>query len=188
MNAAKIQNDQIRELAGLVQQSDKKSFTTLFDLLWDDMFTYSYSLVRDNSVAQDLVQEVWIDYWERRKTIVPQNIKSYLFKAVRFKCYNYLRDTKFDTLQLEVARSIGTTPLVNDQEDLMDLVDKVNAVLSGLPDRCREIFQLSRYNNFNNSEIAEGLNISQRTVENQISFAVRKLRKQLTVVRVFLCF
>ncbi|MDC6386724.1 RNA polymerase sigma-70 factor [Flagellimonas taeanensis] len=181
----KYSNDKAtpEKLAKMINQSDRNAFNSLFGILWEPMYIYASSLVMNDSTAKDLVQEVWIDYWQRRETIEVQNIKSYLFKAIRYKCYNALRDMKFNKIQIEVAHSVYIDSEVEMEADLADLSKRIDETISSLPKRCQEVFILSRVNHVNNREIAERLNISQRSVENQISFALRRLRKELSTVK-----
>ncbi len=181
----KCSNDKAtpEKLAQMINQSDRNAFNSLFGILWEPMYIYASSLVMNDSTAKDLVQEVWIDYWQRRETIEVQNIKSYLFKAIRYKCYNALRDMKFNKIQIEVAHSVYIDSEVEMEADLADLSKRIDETISSLPKRCQEVFLLSRMNHVNNREIAERLNISQRSVENQISFALRRLRKELSTVK-----
>lgn len=178
--------DTITKFGRLVKNSDREAFNTLFELLWEPMYTYAASVIMDNSIAKDLVQEVWIDYWQRREDVKVSNIKSYLYKAIRYRCYNTLRDLKFNETQIEAANAVCITSEIELEEDVTELSKRINDTLSGLPKRCQEVFRLSRMCNVNNKEIAERLNISQRSVENQISLALRKLRKDLSVIRFFL--
>ena len=91
------------KLAKMINQSDRNAFNSLFEMLWEPMYIYASSLIMDDSIAKDLVQEVWIDYWQRREAVEVENIKSYLFKAIRYKCYNALRDMKFNQTQIEAV-------------------------------------------------------------------------------------
>ncbi|RIV67620.1 RNA polymerase sigma-70 factor [Flagellimonas aequoris] len=171
------------KLAKMINQSDRNAFNSLFEILWEPMYIYASSLIMDDSIAKDLVQEVWIDYWQRREAVEVENIKSYLFKAIRYKCYNALRDMKFNQTQIEAAHAVCISSEVEMEADVMDLSKRINETISSLPKRCQEVFILSRMNHINNKEIAEKLNISQRSVENQISFALRRLRKELSTVK-----
>ena len=181
----KEENNSLDPLTRAVANSNKQAYNRLFELLWEPMYLYAASIVMDDNLAKDLVQEVWLDYWNRRKVLEIQNIKSYLYKAVRFQCYKKLRDTKFNSNQLEVADSLPSPSSVELEEDVVALYRKIEIILSGLPNRCQEIFRLSRINDYSNQQIAAALNISQRSVENNISIALRKLRKELSVVRLF---
>ncbi|MCR9264218.1 MAG: RNA polymerase sigma-70 factor [Flavobacteriaceae bacterium] len=175
----------LEELASRIAKSNRDAFNTLFGLLWEPMYTYAASVVMDDSVAKDLVQEVWMDYWQRREELQIVSIKPYLYKAVRYKCYNALRNTKFNETQIEAANAVYVVSEMELEEDVTELTNRIHDTLSSLPSRCQEVFRLSRINNITNKEIAEKLNISQRSVENQISFALRKLRKELSIVKFF---
>ncbi|MBO0321643.1 RNA polymerase sigma-70 factor [Muricauda sp. CAU 1633] len=175
----------LEKLAKQIHKSDRNAFNTLFELMWEPMYVYASSVIMDDSVAKDLVQEVWIDYWQRREDLDIQTIRPYLYKAIRYKCYNTLRDSKFNETQIEAANSIYVTSEIELEEDVDELSIRIHDTIASLPARCREVFTLSRINNINNREIAEKLNISQRSVENQISFALRKLRKDLSIVKFF---
>ena len=169
-----------------IQQGDRKAFQKLFDLLWKSLYVYAQSVVMDEEVAKDLVQEVWIDYWKRCKSIQNIDIESYLRKAVRYKVYNYLRGRKFNTVQIEVIEDLLTDEIAIDdpatlQENFFTTQSKLNNVLKSLPQRCREIFCLSREEGMTNTEIAIHYGISKRTVENQITFALKKLREVLGI-------
>jgi len=176
-------NQTENQLAVRVRESDRKAYNALFSLLWEPMYTYAGSIMMNEVSAQDMVQEVWIDYWQRRESIVVDNIKSYLFKAIRYKCYNTLRNIKFNTTQIEVADSIEVAPEMELEEEATALSKRIDASIANLPQRCQEIFRLSRVNDISNTEIAKQLNISQRSVENQLSFALRRLRKDLSIVK-----
>ncbi|TRZ44347.1 sigma-70 family RNA polymerase sigma factor [Robertkochia solimangrovi] len=169
----------LEELSGLVADSDQHAFNVLFDLLWDPMFAYAASLVLDSSIAKDLVQEVWIDYWQRREEVDIHNIKAYLYKAIRYRSYNALRNMKFNITQIEAANAVFIPSEVELEEDVIAMNNRIENVLATLPERCQEIFRLSRINQLSNREIALKLNISQRSVENQISLALRKLRREI---------
>ncbi len=179
------ENNTLESLCAAVANSDYRAYNQLFELLWEPMYLYAASIVMDDNLAKDIVQEVWLDYWNRRKVLQIQNIKSFLYKAVRFQCYKKMRDVKFNTTQLEIAHSLSWPSSIEQEEDLAALYRKVERILSDLPKRCQEIFRLSRMNDYSNQQIATSLNISQRSVENNISLALRKLRKELSIVKLF---
>lgn len=131
----------------------------------------------DQSVAQDIVQEVWTDYWRRRAKIDPQYIKPYLFKAVRNSTYKHFRDAKLNDVQLDVLQSISTFPEIEQRYAAEDLSTTISTIIEGLPARCQEIFKLSKWDGLDNDEIAHQLGISKRSVENQLSVALKKVRE-----------
>lgn len=168
-----IINIQVAQIKG----SDEKAFQNLFELLWDPMYTYAFSLLEDETLAKDMVQEVWIGFWERRKTIENTNIKAYLYKAVRYRVLKELRDSKLKSTHLEVLDTIYIDDSIEeeslDPEETKMLLDNK---LSILPKKCKEVFKLSKLQGLKNKEIAVELGISENTVENHISKAFKLLK------------
>lgn len=162
-----------------IQQDDKNAFRKLFNSLWKPLYIFCQSIVMDENVAKDVVQEVWIDYWNRRKVIKNVCIEAFLFKAVRFGAYKHLRDNKLNAFQMEVIESITADSEIVLEQDLESTERKIRLVLKNLPLRCREIYNLSREEGMSNTDIAVYFGISKRTVENQLTFALKKLREAL---------
>lgn len=179
---------EIEDLVLRVKKSDQKAFNTLFNELWEPMYSYACSILMNDSLAQDIAQDIWVDFWQRRHDLEVKYMKSYLYKAIRYKCYNHLRDQKFNKIQIEMAGSISVASEVDQNDDVIELSTRINSVISHLPKRCQVIFRLSRVNNIDNKEIASQLDISQRSVENQISYALRQLRKELAVAKTLFSF
>ncbi len=175
-------------LAQQVRKSNRKSFSALFELLWEPMYAYAFAITMDKDVSKDLVQDLWMNYWDRRESIEAVNIKGYLFKAIRYKCLNHLRNTKFNQTHIEVEEVLFKHPEIDDLYDMLNLSRYIEASTSDLPKRCREIFLCSRINQLSNGEIAKKFNVSKHYVENQLSRALTKIRKDLAVVRNFLFF
>lgn len=172
---------QLTSLHDRVRQSDRGAFEELFNHLWEEMERYSTSILDDPDMAKDLLQDLWLDYWKRSSSIEVENIKAYLFTALRFNCYKYLRDHKLTPLQEEVIESIEFELNVPDTDSQYgERLRQLQKSLDRLPERCRDIFVLSRINGLSNTEIAENFGITKKTVENQISSATRRLRKDIS--------
>ena len=101
---------EIEDLVFRVKKSDQKAFNTLFNELWEPMYSYVCSILMNDSLAKDIVQDIWIDFWQRRQDVEVKFLKSYLYKSIRYKCYNHLRGQKFNKIQLEVAKSVSVAP------------------------------------------------------------------------------
>jgi len=146
--------------------------------------------VKDFETAKEIVQDAFISLWEKRETIdMNRPVKSYLTMIIHNKCTNYLRDNrKFDqnilNLEnlLEVPEYDGADILVEEELKL-----KIDASILELPQKCREIFVLNRYENLKYQEIADKLQISIKTVETQMSKALQHMRIRLAeYISVFL--
>ncbi len=159
-------------------QGSEQAYYDLFDRHWERLYAIAWRLLNDSEAAKDVVQEVFLNLWERRSTLEVQNAAAYLSRAAKFKALNHLRDHPSDrlrSLEEAVEQSTGeSAPL-----DLSDLQLELSDALNGLPERCRQVFLLSREEQLSNQEIAEQLNLSQRTVETHISNALKHLRKHL---------
>lgn len=171
--------ESIKTLAEKVQQSDHVAFGHLFELLWEDMYVFARALLLHEDIAKDVVQDVWINYWERRETIKNDDIKAYLFQATRFKIYNHFRDNKLSKVHLSAIKELSEPAQIEHEYDLSSTKLILNNAINKLSPSCKRIFQLSRDDGFNNHEISAQLGISSRTVENQLSIALKLIKEDL---------
>lgn len=160
------------------------------------MFFYAKRIVGEEA-ADDVVQEVFLEVWNRIDSLDVSypSIESYLYRATYSRSLNYLkRYRKVDTSVIEeindMRMSCYTSSLGNGERDMenADLKARINQAIGELPDKCREIFMLSYLNDMKNSEIAQMMNVSVRTVEAHIYKALKSLRMRLGVVLLFLFY
>jgi len=138
--------------------------------------------VKDFETVREIVQDAFISLWEKRETIdASRPVKSYLTTIIHHKCHNYLRDSrKFNSDQLgienllEISEVVFTDILVE-----KELAVTITEAINELPEKCREIFLLNRYENLKYHEIADKLQLSQKTVEAQMSKALQHFRLRL---------
>lgn len=160
--------------------SDSIAYSRLFDLFWEDMYVHAYSLVQNEHIAKDIIQEIWIDIWNRRTSLHDKNFEAYLHKAVRNNCYKYFRSNKFNTIHIEVIESFAVFASKAEQKhNLSAMEKKVERAICNLPKRCQQIFRMSRYEDLPNEKIAMDLGVSKRTVENQLSKALKAIRETI---------
>ncbi|HEB62680.1 MAG TPA: RNA polymerase sigma-70 factor [Bacteroidetes bacterium] len=160
---------------------DEAMFEQLFKTQFIKLCNYAVQFVYDMDTAKDITQKVFINLWEKRENINPQkSIQSYLFTSVRNRCFNYIRDNKkyhsevldFETVDIDHITDI-------DNISLKELEDKIDGILSTLPEKCRIAFEMSRFKGMKYKDIAEELGVSVKTVEAHISKALKSLREQL---------
>ena len=182
---AQKKHNQNKLLLAEFKNGNQKAFRKLFELYWERMLFNANVIVVNEDVAKDIVQNIWVGLWEKRENLEIKNFQAYVFKAVRYGCYNYLRDNKFNAAQLEIIESLQLTaePTLKNQYDLEKTQINIEKALSELSPRCRQIFQLSRIDNTNNEDIAQRLGISKRSVENQVSIALNYIRQHLMLTR-----
>jgi RNA polymerase sigma-70 factor (family 1) len=171
-----------------LQKSNSEAFRKLFELYWESMFANAKTIVGRESVAKDIVQDIWVKLWDKRETAEIINFEAYIFKAVRNSCYKYFRDKKFNTVQLDAILALHpvSESEIKKQHDLEEIQNRIRQSLNKLPHRCKQIFELSRLEQYTNQEIALKLGISKRSVENQISLAIKSIRHSLSAVLLFL--
>lgn len=137
--------------------------------------------MKDDQLAQDAVQEVFFNLWKNRaKVEVTDGIKSYLFTSTKNKVLEYLRREK---MMEEHADKVRINELmrydIEEEAEKYVRIEKIHAAINELPPKCREIFKLSKMNGLSYIEIADHLNISPKTVENQIIRGLKLLREKL---------
>ena len=165
-----------------VKKGDGVAFEQIFKRYYNDLARYCYSLVRDETAAEEITQEVFIYLWEKKDTIeISSSLKSYLFSAVRNKSINYI---KYELPRQRILIDLSDTVLVegtifHEKNDIKRLKKKIQVSINQLPEKCKQIFLLSRYGGMTYKEIAEELELSVKTVENQMSIALKKLRESL---------
>lgn len=138
-------------------------------------------IIPDPGIAEDIAQDVFYELWRKRDVLnVNSSFGAYLRRAARNKSLNYIRDRKIKPESEDKIphRSEGQTD-ANRKLEVQDLQNSIDRAVGDLPDRCREVFSLSRFEDMSYQEIADKLGISIKTVENQISKALRLLREAL---------
>ena len=178
-----------QEIVKSVLKGNKKAFEILFRTYYQRLCAYAVSFVSQNDVAEDIVTEVFLKLWEKRETLnINDSVSSYLFRAVKNACINFLtrEKTKLHTIsenevnllnlkiKYPISDNIPLTDLIEEE-----LAERIKEEIEKLPDQCREIFYLSRFEKLSHKEIAKKLGISENTVKVQIYRALIKLRSGL---------
>lgn len=161
-----------------IREGNEEAFKSLFETYFTPLCRFIYLYLEDSEVAEELAMDIFIYLWENRESFQIQlSLKAYLFQAARNKCLNELRKKK-ETVSLDDAEvaNINANASTLETEELYRLIHE--AILS-LPEKCREVFVLSRQESLTNQEIAQKLNISVKTVEGQITTALKKIKKFL---------
>ena len=134
--------------------------------------------IGDFDSSKDIVHEVFIAFWQKFDVLPAYTkYKSYLFASVRNKSFNYLRDQKKHMNIVDAE--MQTSPVGEDSLESQELAREIDYALNLLPERCREVFELSRFEEMKYAQIAEQLDISIKTVEAQMSKALRLMRDHL---------
>ncbi|MBC9912936.1 RNA polymerase sigma-70 factor [Chitinophaga varians] len=168
------------ELLDFMKSGNEAAFDEIYRRHWHSLYHSAYYLLQDEAPAMDIVQDVFVWFWENRDHLVLTTLRGYLLMAVRYKVANYFRRQKvraaFAAASILLAREEGSHEQALELKELKAVIASFTAEL---PDRCREVFQLSRQEHLSNREIARQLGISEKTVENQLTIALKKLRVRL---------
>ena len=171
-------NNDTNENASPFSDSD---YTFLFNELYSPLCQYCMNLTGEKETAEDIVQEQFVYIWENRKKLGNiKSLKSYLFKAVKNKSINHLKK-QFSGSSECITENITENDLkgnLPDPEEMLknkELGHLLNKAFTRLPEKCRIIFTMKKVGELTNKEIARNLNISVKTVENQMTIAFRRL-------------
>lgn len=175
-----IPND--NDLFARIRHNDKQAFDLLFRKYYTPMCRFALKLNGSEAAAEEAVQEVFIYLWEQRHHLtVSKSVVNYLFQSIKNKVYEHFRKVQTRAKYEEEYVSISQNQDDSAEKQLDDYQISCliwNAV-DQLPEKCREIFQLSRDEGLTYNEIAEHLHVSPKTVENQMGIAFKKLREIL---------
>ena len=166
-------------LLKLIKQGDQIAFRHLFYQYADSLERFITYYIHDREKSQDLVLDIFTYIWENRQNFeIKQTLKAYLFQAARNKSFTYIRDKKIP-VYLEEMEGMEIVQNYDSELELQELHHLIEEAVSLWPDKCREIFRKSREENLTNKEIAGQLHISEKTVEGQITIALKKIRIHL---------
>ncbi len=176
-------SDSIKDFEQL-REGDTRALRRLFDRYYPGLVSVVYTYVNDEDTSKDIAQEVFVDLWSRRHTLhIEQSLGAYLHRAAinralnhlkaqqRYQIYddgtpwNYLPDTTEQDLQWKARQD--------------ELEERLREAIEQLPEKCRVVFLLSRFERMTHRQIAEHLGISVKTIENQLLRAMRLLRQAL---------
>lgn len=176
-------------LLSLIQNNQDEAFQFLFKKYYSRLLAYAIRFVKEKEIAEDIIQEVFMSFWEKRQLLKSISLSSLLFCMVRNASINYLKQKVLvDKFPIEYIENIdGEEKLYSldfalsaDEETLYEeLRKRIQEALSILPEKSREIFLLSRFKGLKNKEIASKLEISTTAVEKHISKSLKKISSYL---------
>lgn len=165
-----------------IQSGQTPAFEMLFKTYYKPLCRYANTYLKDPDGAEEIVQGAFIGLWEKRKAItIETSLKSYLYRAVRNSCLNELKheQVKQRHLASESLKEEAQSEPADHLAIHVELEEKIRAAIQTLPEQCRLIFTMSRFEELKYQEIADQLNLSVKTVENQMGKALKLMRAQL---------
>lgn len=165
-----------------LKEGKENAFEMIFKTFYKPLCTYAYSFLNDKDEAEEVVQATFISVWEKRSGIeIQTSLKSYLYRMVRNSCLNVIKHEKVkkEHVAHEMATGEFSHESVSQAMVSSELEGKIYDAMKTLPEQCRLVFQLSRFEELKYAEIADQLNISIKTVENHMGKALKLMRGHL---------
>jgi RNA polymerase sigma-70 factor (ECF subfamily) len=165
-----------------IKEGNQIAFEMIFKTYYKPLCHYAHSFLNDKNEAEEVVQTTFIKIWEKKNELsVQSSLKAYLYSMVRNGCLNVIKHEKVKQLHAKwhVQETERSRDLVEEKVLSNDLESKIYLAMKALPEQCRLVFQLSRFEELKYQEIADQLQISVKTVENQMGKALKIMRTQL---------
>jgi len=166
----------------LLHKGDAAVFEQAFKTHFKNLHAYACTILKDTVAAEEMVQNVFCKVWEKKEILNADiSIKAYLYRAVHNESLNYIKHQKVKAqFQMYAVHTMDThSPGASKKLMMAELENKLHKALNELPQQCRTIFQMSRFQDLKYQEIANALNLSVKTVENQMGKALKILRVKL---------
>lgn len=162
-----------------IRNDDGQAFDVLFKRYWLRLYKIALRQLKNEETSLEIVHDVFVSLWIRRKNLEINSLQNFLLTSIKYQIYKRLKPRKHNIVYMaEVFENNSSTELnLGDLEiQSNELEQKLNSYLNQLPSRCHQIFHLSRIEHISNKEIAERLGITQKSVENQLTTALKHLR------------
>lgn len=169
----KAQDDQLLEA---LRNGSEQAFQNVYSAFWQKLYLSAFKIVRNREAAEDIVQEIFVQLWRRKHELHIECLASYLFTATRYQVFKYLRKSRVLTALDEVLHDELSVDDLEGKIHEKELSQRIDEAILKLPPKCQGIFQMSRKKQLSTKEIASKLNLSPKTVENQLGIALKKLR------------
>ena len=176
-----MDNDETTELIERLKNGEEKAFIYLVDLYNRRLFGYALTLTNDHTLAEDILQNVFLCTWEKRKKLrITSSLQNYLFKSVYNQFINQYKKNR-STMVLEQKYFEALDKAVQKHDDISweKLMARITLEIENLPPKCKEVLILSRKEGLTNIEISDYLKVSIKTVEAHLTKAFGVLRKKL---------
>lgn len=170
------------DLVRRLSEDDPDALTVIADWLWQPLASYAYRLVDDEDVAMDVAQETCLRLWQGRGRTLPNALRPYLFRIARNLCLDYLKTRRARVRLLSRQQHRHVRRVIAPDEALARerVSSTVQRAIQELPERRREVFTLAYLHGLKYSEVSTIMNISPKTVQNQMTAALAQLRKKLS--------
>ncbi|TSD63311.1 RNA polymerase sigma-70 factor [Inquilinus sp. KBS0705] len=170
------------QLLDRLKQDDESALCAIYKKYWQPLYLSAYHVIKDKQICEDIIQELFIKLWNNRQAIeITVSLKAYLYAAIRYEVYRQIRSGSVRADIYDDLLERIHTPAVYGTIEYKELIAQISSVINKLPEKCREVYKLSREEHLSHKQIAERMNISAKTVENHLTKALRQLRTSLSI-------
>lgn len=168
---------------------DSKALKELFHRVFPRLFDFARKITKENQVAEDIIQDIFIQVWEKKHQIESINIEAYLFRLVRNRCLDYIKfikvinEKEIELYSIQKYEELYRIDFIRNEPYLLiqeELKNEIERTIESLPPRCKEVFLLSKIEGLKNREIAEKLQINIKNVERHLSRAIKTFREKFS--------
>ncbi|MBO9727882.1 MAG: RNA polymerase sigma-70 factor [Chitinophaga sp.] len=178
MRNYKLLNDD--ELLLLIKKGEVHAFNEIYFRHFTTLYRFAYNILKNEEECSDAIQEIFVWIWENREKLDITSLKNYLIASVKYRLARVIQTSRRHAEIIAANIPVAAFTVIEDDIEARELKKVISDWTETLPPRARQIFQLSREQHLSNKEIALQLGISEKTVENQITIALKKLRSDLT--------
>ncbi|MCC9065344.1 RNA polymerase sigma-70 factor [Flavobacterium piscisymbiosum] len=174
-----------------IRNGNEAAFEKIFKMYFKNLHAFAYTFMKDTDIAEEIVQNVFFRIWEKKDQLqIDDSLKAYLYRSVHNESLNHIKHLKVkNSFQLQYSDHMESSdPDASSNMMASELENDIQKAINELPQQCRTIFQMSRFEQLKYQQIADQLNISIKTVENQMGKALRVLRTKLVEYLPFLLF
>lgn len=170
------------ELLGLLKADDEKAFEELYERYWEKLYQSAWKRLKDHELSKDIVQDVFVYFWTRRTALTIDNIEAWLKTAVKYQVYKRIASNNaMESMEISWKQS----DVSYEQADNLVRTNELNAalhnVIENLPAKRQAIFRLRYSENLSTLDIAEKLEVSRKTVQNQLTRAIKSIQESLSI-------
>jgi len=169
----------------LIANGDQKKFSQMMELTSEELLWFAIGFLKNKEIAEEIVSDVYVNIWNNRAHLEKiNNLKSYLFVSVRNGCLSHLRKVKNEKIiSIDSVNEFSFLPVEGPEDSLIEkeIIEQIYAAIETLPCKCKLAFTLAKINGLKYREIAEVLGITEKTVNNHLVLAVKKITELLKV-------
>jgi RNA polymerase sigma factor (sigma-70 family) len=184
VNGIHLYNDD--ELTSLLQNGNEDAFTEIYNRYWDKLYYIAHKLLKDTNAAEEIVQEVFLTLWKKKNTLVIQSLPNYLAAMARYSVYHHLAIEKKCKVKEDNVALLNIAAISEINVDHKILLQIITELSNKLPEKCRLVFQYNKLHDQSLADVAQMLNMSQKTAEGHLTKALRIIRTNLGATSEFL--